>query len=94
MQYKNVYVTAKKREKIWICAGYDFCSDDMKIMFLMMMIVIHAPVALHLEFCWLKSWMAQDMCPQNTNHDAYLCPEINMDGFKYYKYTLLYINDV
>ena len=32
--------------------------------------------------------------PSYADQDLWLRPEVNLDGFKYYKYILFYVNDV
>ena len=91
---QNAYLTAPCREKIYTIAGAEFGSNQGKIM-----IITRALYGLKSSGAAFRALLAEvlwDMSyrPSRADPDVYMRPAVKADGFKYWEYVLVYVDDV
>jgi hypothetical protein len=91
---QNAYLHAPCREKIWVRAGPEFGSDQGAIM-----IVVRALYGLKSSGAAFRSMLATRLHeigykPTKADPDVWLRPACKSDGFEYYEYVLVYVDDI
>jgi hypothetical protein len=92
---ENAYITAPCSEKIWTVLGPEFGSDAGKTA-----IVVRALYGVKSAGASFRNHLADCMkhlgfAPCLTDPDLWMQAEVRpYDGFKYYAYVLLYVDDV
>lgn len=91
----NAYLHAPNREKIWFVAGPEFGEHQGKCI-----LIVRALYGLKSAGAsWRK--MFSDMIvgemgfmPTKADRDVYIRPAVGTDGFQYYEYILVYVDDL
>ena len=91
---QNAFLSAKCREKIWTTAGPEFGSDKGKIM-----IIVRALYGLKTSGAAFRALLAETLndlnyIPSKADPDVYMRAAVKSNGFKYYEYILVYVDDV
>ena len=91
---QNAYLTAPCREKIWTIAGPEFGDEQGKIM-----LVVRALYGLKSSGAAFRSFLAErlyqmEYVPSQADHDVWMRPAVKPDGFEYYEYVIVYVDDV
>ena len=92
---QNAYLCAKCREKIWTYAGPEF-GDELKGKIL---IVTRALYGLKSSGAAFRALLAETLYdlgykPSKADPDVWMRPAVKQNGFKYYEYLLVYVDDV
>ncbi len=90
----NAYLNAPCREKVWFVAGPEFCSREGTVVK-----VVRALYGLKLSgAAWRAMFNAtvleMGFVPTIADPDVYRKPSVKENGFKYYEYILVYVDDV
>ena len=91
---QNAYLTADCREKIYTIAGPEFGSERGKIM-----IVKKALYGLKSSGAAFRALLAERLYeigfePSKADPDVWMRPGVKPDGFEYWEYILVYVDDV
>ena len=91
---QNAFLTAPVLEKVWLTAGPEFGPEQGKNM-----IVVRALYGLKSASASFRSFMARkldDMGFKSSrgDFDIWMRPAVKPDGEEYYKYVMLYVDDV
>jgi hypothetical protein len=91
---QNAYLTADCREKIWTRAGPEFGSNAGKIM-----IIVKALYGLKSSGAAFRALLAEHLhdlsyLPSQADPDVWMKPAVKENGFKYWSYILVYVDDV
>jgi hypothetical protein len=90
----NAYLNAPCREKIWIVAGPEFGSNEGSVMK-----VVRAWYGLKSSGASWHAMLSQTMHDMKyerckADHDVWLRPAVKPDGFAYYEYVLIFVDDI
>ena len=90
----NAYLNASCREKVYCIAGPEFGSDEGKTA-----IIIRALYGLKSSGAAWRAHLAQsmhdlDFVPSKGDPDVWMRPATKPDGYKYYEYILIYVDDI
>jgi hypothetical protein len=90
----NAYLNAPCREKIWIVAGPEFGSDEGCVMK-----VVRAWYGLKSSGASWHAMLSQSMTDMGytrckADHDVWMRPAIKPNGFEYYEYVLIFVDDI
>jgi hypothetical protein len=90
----NAYLNAECREKIWTTAGPEFGSNQGR-----RMLVIRALYGLRSSGAAWRAHLAQtmydlDFKPCEADPDVWMRKATKADGFKYWEYVLVYVDDI
>jgi hypothetical protein len=89
----NAYLNAPCRERLYTTAGPEFGSDAGK-----QVVIVRALYGLRTSGASWHAQLAQTMqqlgfTPCMADRDVWMRPAVKPDGFKYYEYVLLYVDD-
>ena len=90
----NAYLNAPYMELIWIVAGKEFGSDEGCVMK-----VIRAWYGLKISGASWHAMLSQTMMDMKytlckADHDVCYRPAVNPNSFEYYKYVLIFVDDI
>ena len=90
----NAYLNAPCREKIWFVGGREFGSDEGAVM-----IISKALYGLKSSAAAWRAMVSQSLADLGykssmADPDVWLRPQVKPDGFKYYEYVLVYVDDI
>ena len=90
----NAYLNAECREKLWTIAGPEFGSDKGSVM-----IIVRALYGLKSSGAAWRAKFAESLkgigyTPSESDPDVWLKQEIKPNGSMYYKYMLVYVDNV
>jgi hypothetical protein len=90
----NAYLNADCREKLWTIAGSEFGSEKGSVM-----IIVRALYGLKSSGAAWRARFAETLRelgyrPSESDPDVWLKRAVKPDGFLYYKYMLVYVDDV
>lgn len=91
---QNAYLTAPCREKVWTIAGPEFGPEDCG----KKMLIVRALYGLKSSGAAFRSFLADTIyelgfIPSKADPDVWMRPAIKEDGFKYWEYLLIYVDD-
>ena len=91
---ENAYLTAPCRERVWTRAGVEF-GDDMGKAFM----IVKALYGLRSSGAAFRAFLAERLDEMGfkssiADPDVWLRPETKADGEEYYKYILVYVDDL
>ncbi len=91
---QNAFLTAPNKEKCWIVAGPEFCSKEGKTF-----LVVKALYGLKSASFSFISFMAEKLTEMGFQYtladpDVWLRAAAKGDGEQYYKYVLMYVDDI
>lgn len=90
----NAYLNAPCREKVWIVAGPEFGTDEGSVMK-----VVRAWYGLKSSGAAWHAMLSQTMHDLGyqrckADYDVWLRPNRKQDGFEYYEYVLIFVDDI
>ena len=90
----NAYLNAPCREKVYCIAGPEFGSDEGRTA-----IIIRALYGLKSSRAACRAHLAQSMndigfTPSKGDPDVWMRPATKPNGYKYYEYVLIYVDDI
>ena len=90
----NAYLNAQCRERVWMIAGKEFGSHEGKHV-----LIVRALYGLKSSGAAWRSHLAQTMLDLNfksclADPDVWMRAATKPDGFKYYEYILIYVDDI
>ena len=90
----NAYLNAPVKEKVWIVAGPEFGSDQGSVM-----VVVRAWYGLKSSGAAWHAMLSQTMHDMNykrckADYDVWYRSAEKPDGFKYYEYVLIFVDDI
>ena len=90
----NAYLNAKCREKLWTIAGHEFGSDKGSVM-----IIARALYGLKSSGAAWRSKLSETLRDMGYKHsesdpDVWMKGDVKPDGTPYYKYMLVYVDDI
>jgi len=91
----NAYLQAPVREKVHTTAGPEFGPNNIgktALVATAMYCLNISGTAWHAKFS--ETLWSMEFKPSYTDPDVWMRPATNVDGFEYYKYILVYVNDV
>ena len=91
---QNAYLTAPCREKIFTVAGPEFGSDCGQIF-----VITRALYGLKSSGAAFRSFLAEHLhdigyTPSKADPDVWMRPGMKPNGFKYWEYVLVYVDDI
>jgi hypothetical protein len=90
----NAYLNAPCKEKIWTVAGLEFGSEAGSTMF-----IVRALYGLKSSGASWASMLSDSLrglgyTPSEADRNVWMKPGVKPDGFKYYQYILVYVDDI
>ena len=90
----NAYLNVPCREKIWFTAGDEFGTDKGSVM-----LIRKALYGLKSSSAAWRAMLAQSLTDlgyvsSKADPDVWLRPQTKPDGFRYYEYVLVYVDDI
>ena len=91
----NAYLNAPCREKVWFVGGKDTGEDEGKVL-----VVDRALYGLKSSGASWRNMLSKTIqenfgfTPTRADNDVYRWPAVDAEGFKYYEYILVYVDDI